>query len=141
MNATVKPPLKPAIHPKANTQKFWDAVNEGRFLYQHCTACGTPQFFPRSVCHNCHGKAFEWRQSAGKGKVFTFSILYRAPGPAFKDDTPYVLALIDMEEGFRITANVLNCDPDTVHIDMPVHLVFEDREGSDYKVPQVEPDL
>ena len=141
MTAKVAKPLKPGIHPRPNTQAFWDAVNDGRFLYQHCADCGTAQFFPRTVCHNCHGGNLDWRESKGKGEVFTFSILDRAPSPAFKDDTPYTLALVDMEEGFRVTANVLNIDPEMVRIGMPVRIVYEDREGSDYKIPQVEPAL
>lgn len=139
MNNTVQKPNKPGIHPKPHTQPFWDAANEEKLLYQFCDSCQTPQFVPSSVCRNCYNTDIGWRESKGKGEVFTFSVVHRGPNASFKDDTPYTLALVDLEEGFRITANIFNCPPENVYIGMPVKVIFEDREGSDYKIPQVEP--
>ena len=139
MNNTVQKPNKPGIHPKPHTQAFWDAANEDKLLYQFCDSCQTPQFVPSSVCRNCYQTDIGWRESKGKGEVFTFSVVHRGPNASFKDDTPYTLALVDLEEGFRITANIFNCSPENVYIGMPVKVIFEDREGSDYKIPQVEP--
>ena len=139
MDNTIQKPNKPSIHPKPHTQAFWDATNEDKLLYQFCDSCQTPQFVPSSVCRNCYTTDIGWRESKGKGEVFTFSVVHRGPNASFKGDTPYTIALVDLEEGFRVTANVLNCAPEDVYIGMPVKTIFEDREGSDYKVPQVEP--
>jgi len=139
MTNTIQKPHKPAIHPKPHTQAYWDAANEERLLYQFCEHCQLPQFVPGTVCRSCYKDDIGWRESTGKGEVFTFSIIHRGPNASFKDDTPYTLALIDLEEDFRITANIFNCLPESIYIGMPVKVIFEDREGSDYKIPQVEP--
>ena len=139
MNTPVQKPNKPGIEPKPHTQAFWEAANSDKLLYQYCLDCEKPQFVPSSVCRKCHQKNLDWRESSGQGFVFTYSIIHRAPNAAFKDDTPYPIAMVDMAEGFRITANILNCPPERVYIGMPVRVVFETRDGSDYKIPQVEP--
>jgi uncharacterized OB-fold protein len=59
--------------------------------------------------------------------------------PAFKDDTPYVYALIQLDEGPVISSNIINCSPESVHIDMPVRVVFRDVEEISMTIPYFEP--
>ncbi|MDA0664488.1 MAG: Zn-ribbon domain-containing OB-fold protein [Proteobacteria bacterium] len=128
---------KPAPRPNADTKPFWDACNEGRLTYQHCTSCGHAQFYPRSLCVQCGAPALEWRDADPTGTVYTFTVVHRAPSPAFREGGPYVLALVDLSDGFRMMMNVINCPPDSVTIGMPVRITFEEREGQ--RVPQAEP--
>lgn len=68
----------------------------------------------------------------------TFSIVHRAPTPAFKDDVPYVLALVDFEEGFRLMMNVLGANADSTAIGDAVEVTFEARGDDGHKLPQVQ---
>lgn len=127
---------KPVPKPTFETQAFWDACNRGELLYQKCSACGHVQFYPRSLCAKCHDAGMTWERSQGRGTLHTFSIVHRPPTEAFKPDVPYVLALIDMAEGFRMMTNVVNCDPDSLDIGTPIRIVFERR--GEQMIPQAE---
>jgi hypothetical protein len=131
--------FKPVPVPDAISRPYCEGANLGEFRYQRCAACGKAQFQPRSACVYCHATDLRWQKAAGGGRIASFSVIHRAPLPSFKGDTPYVLALVDLDEGIRFMCNVLNCDPATVRIGMPVRVCFETRSGSDQKIPQVEP--
>jgi len=85
----------------------------------------------------CEGRVLDWRDAALAGTVHSFTIVHRAPTPAFRADAPYVLALIDLEDGFRMMMNVVDCDPESVRIGMVVRIVFENRDGQ--CLPQATP--
>jgi uncharacterized OB-fold protein len=131
--------MKPVPPVDADSRPYWEGANEGRFLYQRCLTCGKAQFYSRSLCSHCQSTDLQWQPAQGQGKVASYSVVYRAPIEAFAGDVPYVLALIDMDEGFRFMCNVLHCDPEAVRIDMRVRVIFEERPGSAQKIPQVEP--
>ena len=90
---------------------------------------------PRSLCPNCWSDDLEWIESAGRGKVYSFSIVRRASVPEFSDRVPYVIALVELNEGPRIMANILGDNALETQIGDEVGLCFEEREG-DAKVPQ-----
>lgn len=131
---------KPAPTPNADSAPFWHACNDERLTYQQCRACGHVQFYPRALCTACQSRDLGWQTSAGLGTVYTFTVNHRAPSPAFKADAPYVIALIDMDEGYRMMMNVTGCPTDDVHIGMRVKTVFEAR-GDDpvQNIPQATP--
>ena len=130
--------MKPVPLPDADSRVYWEGANQGKFMFQRCQGCAKAQFFPRFRCAHCHGKDLQWLAAQGRGKVASFSVVYRAPVRSFAADVPYVLALIDMDEGFRFMCNVIHCDPQAVRTGMPVRVVFEQRPGSSQKIPQVE---
>ncbi len=129
---------KPVPPSNADTIEFWRGCNAERLLYQRCEGCGHVQFPPRSLCVKCLGRRLVWQESAKRGRIHSFTIVYRPPTPAFKDDVPYVLALVDLEEGFRIMCNLIGCPPDKAAIDLAVRITFEARgEGESRQlVPQ-----
>jgi uncharacterized OB-fold protein len=127
--------MRPSPPINADTKEFWAAANRRELVYQVCKSCGYVQFYPRARCTKCYHDKLDWRVSTGKGTVYTFTINHRAPNPAFEPMTPYVLALIDMAEGFRIMANVLDIAADQVRIGMPVKIVFEPTENGQL-IPQ-----
>jgi uncharacterized OB-fold protein len=130
--------VKPAVIPDHDTIVFWRGINEGRFLFQRCKACHKAQFYARAICSHCQGEDLGWEEASGRGKIASFSVVHRAPIAAFKADVPYVLALVDLDEGPRFMCNVVNCDPNSVRIGDSVNIVYELRDGSDQQVPQVE---
>lgn len=113
--------------PNADTLPFWEACARGELLYQMCLACERPQFYPRRLCASCQSDRLEWRRSKGRGTVASHTTVHRAPQPAFK--TPYVIALIDLDEGFRMMVNILDAAPEAVAIGARVTIVFQEIEG------------
>lgn len=111
----------------AYTQAFWDGCRENTLRYQNCRQCGTVQLIPRTVCTNCHAPDLQWNDSAGIGTILSYTTVYRAPTPAFKADVPYVIALIDMDEGFRLMTNVRQRGDTAVSIGQRVTIGFEPR--------------
>lgn len=63
---------------------------------------------------------------SGRGTVYSFYVAHRPAHPAFRDRVPYVVALVDLEEGPRMMTNIVDCPPEDVHIGMPVEVVFRD---------------
>jgi uncharacterized protein len=133
---------KPVPYAEATLKPFWDGLKEHRFCLMKCTECGE-WYFPASYCRNHKNKPFfgslEWTEASGRGKVITFNLTTTALRPEFKDDVPYVYALIQTEEGPVIASNVIGCPPETVHIDMPVQVVYRDIPEIDITLPYFEP--
>lgn len=105
---------------------FWEGVAQGELRYQVCLDCRNPFFFPRSICPACLSQRVEWRRSAGNGEVYAFTIVRRAPDAAFAERAPYVVAMVSLEEGFRMMTNIVSCSLESVAVGMKVTLVFGD---------------
>ena len=121
---------KPYPIPDGESQPYWDGVREGRLTIQRCLECRRHVFYPRSVCPHCMGD-LEWVPASGRGTVHSFSIVHRAP-EEFKDEVPYVVALIDLEEGVRMMSRIVDA-PEAVSIGLPVEVRFS-GEG-DHRLP------
>ncbi|WP_460873737.1 Zn-ribbon domain-containing OB-fold protein [Paralcaligenes ginsengisoli] len=131
--------MKPVPRATFETEPFWQACADGFLTYQCCSTCGHVQFYPRTVCVRCHNSALEWKKSNGTGSVHTFTIVHRAPSAPFKPDVPYAITLIDLDEGFRIMANMLECSLDAIYIGMRVDIGFECRGDGAIHLPQAYP--
>jgi uncharacterized protein len=90
------------------------------------------------MCPSCGSADHEWIEVTGHGTVFSFVVVHRANNPAFVDKVPYVVAVVELDEGCRLLSNVVGIPPDQVYCDMPVHVIFEERRG-DWIVPQFAP--
>jgi uncharacterized OB-fold protein len=127
MSMTTEYPLP---RPNAQTQAYWDGCAQGELRYQCCAGCGHVQCIPRSLCEQCQSRDLQWRASTRMGTVLTFTTVYRAPLPAFKDMVPYVIAIVDMDEGFRVMANALPQTPQgEFAIGSRVRINFTDVHG------------
>ncbi|MGH8810504.1 MAG: Zn-ribbon domain-containing OB-fold protein [Advenella sp.] len=118
---------KPAFRPTADNLPFWEGCQQQMIRYQQCQDCSTVQLIPKSVCAHCHGRHLLWKDASGLGVVLSYTTVYRAPTAAFKGDTPYVIALIDMNEGFRLMVNVRDGTDTNVAIGKTVRIGFEAR--------------
>ena len=114
---------------------YWNAARERKLLIRKCKACNEFHFMPRYLCPTCWSDRLEWVESKGTGKVHSFSIVRRASSAAYAPRVPYVLALIELDEGPRMMANVLGDDALSVAIDDQVKVTFEDR-GDGALIPQ-----
>lgn len=104
---------------------FYDGCRENKLLYQKCEDCNEVIFYPKQLCSNCFGRNLQWVSSSGKGIIHSFTICYDSVPPAFAADTPFVLAIIRMEEGFTILSNIVECKFNELRSDLPVEVVYE----------------
>lgn len=88
-----------------------------------CSGCGSVSFPARTVCPNCHGTAHAPVKVSPEGKVLTFTVIH-VPPAEFKGQSPYVLAVVELEGGVRVTCQVADVDPAAVGAGMPVRLEF-----------------
>ena len=114
--------------PEPDTEAFWAATAGHRLTYQVCRECGQVVFYPRRHCPGClHGR-LEQRDSAGRGTVYTFTVIRQNGHPYFRTRVPYLVGVIDLDEGFRMVAEI-DTAPDAVHVDQRVAVGWEDHEG------------
>lgn len=106
-------------------EPFWSAIKQHRVDLQRCDECGELRFIPSELCP-CGSPKYTWTPIAGTGEVYTYTVVHRAPTPAYQADAPYAIAHVTMDEGPRMISNVVGCDPAAVVIGMPVEIVFDD---------------
>ena len=106
-----------------------EALTRGELQLQYCPRCHTHQHYPRQVCANCWHDALEWRVASGEGQVYSYTIARVPTAPALADKVPYVIAIVELAEGPRVTSNIIDCAPDTVCIGMTVQAVFAHDGG------------
>ena len=123
--------------PNADSAAYWAAARERRLLIRKCSSCGALHFMPRHLCPVCWSDELEWVQSKGTGSVHTFTVMRRAPLANFAALAPYVVALIELDEGPRMVANVQGSDALSTKIGDRVKVTFEDR-GDGAMLPQFE---
>jgi uncharacterized OB-fold protein len=122
--STVGP--RPAPETTAFAAPYWAAAREHRLVLQHCSRCQRFQHFPRPFCTACLNDAIDFVDASGLGTVYSFTVVRRTPNPAFTTRLPYVLALVDLDEGVRIYSSIVGCDPGAVHVGQRVTACFED---------------
>jgi uncharacterized OB-fold protein len=105
---------------------FWEALARHELYVQRCRDCGTKRFYPRAVCTACLSSATEWLRASGRGRVYSFTVTHQNQAPGFRDQLPYVLAYVTLEEGPTLMTNLVGCAPDAVRVGMAVEVVFED---------------
>jgi hypothetical protein len=119
------------------TAPYWDAAREGKLLIKECRACGRAFFYPRTYCPKCWSPDTVWKEASGRGSVYTFTVVYQNDLPPFRDRLPYVVAIIELEEGVRLTSNVEGVDPGEVRCGMPVAVAFREEPRSEDDVVSI----
>jgi uncharacterized OB-fold protein len=116
--------MKPQPRITPDNEAFYKALREGRFLLPYCLDCGKPHLPPGPVCPFCFGERVEWRQASGRGRISSWTVVHKAWFPAFAGDIPYNVVQVELDEGPRLTANVLNISNENLKIGLPVEIVF-----------------
>lgn len=116
---------KPLPRPTALSRPFWEGTRQHKLLLQRCRACGTYRFTPQVLCRSCYSEEYDWVETSGRGKVWSYTVIHRAQTPAFGDDLPYIEAIIELDEGPLMLTDIVGCAPEGVRIDMPVQVDFE----------------
>ncbi len=118
MTAKPTPPMTPWTRP------FWEATREGRLIIQRCTTCGRHVFYPRRLCPFCFADTLDWVEASGRGEVYSFTVVQSNAPSAFLSDMPFVIAIVELEEGVRMMSNLVDCDPESVRCGMTVAVTF-----------------
>jgi len=115
----------PVIHP--DNKPYWDSIKAHQVKMQKCSDCGTVRFPVSPVCYKCFSWNHTWVPLSGKGKVGSWIVVAQATGnPVWSKDVPYNVALVDLEEGPRVTSNILQVNNDDIYTGMPVEAIYDD---------------
>lgn len=108
----------------ADTQQYWDAVAERRFVIQQCKTCTRYQYYPRSVCTSCSSLDLEFVPASGRGTIYSYTVSRRPAHPDLADRVPYVVGLVDLAEGPRMLVNIVASGPEDVRIGAEATVTF-----------------
>lgn len=109
-------------------EHFWRGGAQGELRFLRCQACGYWIHPPAPICPRDLSKDVAPEAVSGDAVVHTFTVNHQAWIPTL--DPPYVIAIVELPEqvGLRLTTNIVNCEPDEVHVGMPVHVMFENYD-------------
>jgi uncharacterized OB-fold protein len=132
-------PTRPVPQPTPETAEFWAGARRGELRIQRCRPCGKAYFFPRPFCPLCSSDDVEWFTASGRGRLYSYVINHRPP-PNFRDYAPYVIAVVELEEGPRMMTNIVGVDPvpENLPIDLPVEVTWE-QQSDEITLPLFKP--
>ena len=113
----------PVVDPES--APYWAALKERRLILKRCRDCGRHHFYPRALCPHCHSDALEWSDARGTGSIYSYTVARRPAGPAFKADAPYVVAVVELDEGARMMTNIVTDDVESIRISQRVAVAFD----------------
>lgn len=126
----IKPPLG---HDNA---WWWEQAAKGRLAIQRCTQCQTLRHPPRPMCDRCRSMQWDFVEASGRGVVNSYTVLHHPQFPGY--DYPLIIVLVDLEEGTRVTSQLINCELDAVQFGMAVSMrMHTDPDG--FRLPVFEP--
>ena len=118
---------RPRIGP--DSAPFWQGCREHQLLLPTCTACGKPHLPPGPVCPFCFSDSLEWKLASGRGRVSTWTIVHKAWFPAFAAEAPYNVVQVELDEGPRLTSNLVGLGDKKPEIGQRVEVVFDDIDA------------
>jgi uncharacterized protein len=122
-------------HPTAASRPFWEACARGELAFQRCGECSAIAFPPAQTCRSCLSPALSWQRSGGLGRLYSWTVVWRAVTPAFT--APYAPAIVDVAEGYQILSNVINTAVEDLAAGLPLAVTF--RRAGDLCLPYFEP--
>jgi len=117
---------------------YWEYCKKHELRFQKCSVCGHIRSRISAICPECNSMESEWTKLSGKGRIFSFIIYRRAFHPAYENDIPYCVAIIELDEGPRMQSNITDCDIEAIEIEMPVEVYFDDV-NEDISLPKFRP--
>ena len=119
---------KPIPVPQGESDEYWNKAKEGELWLRNCNSCGNPYFYPRDISPCCFSKDTSWIKASGKASLYTYAIVHRAPHPGFAQDAPFVVAIVELEEGPHMPTTIVIDDPtpENLQIGMPLEVTFVD---------------
>ena len=134
MSELLKPqePGIPVPAPSPASQAYWDGCARGELVFLRCDSCQTIAWRPTSVCGNCRGRSLSWVPSSGRGRLYSWTVVWRPQHPSFQ--VPYAPAIVALEEGWWMMSSIIGCTPEDLVADMPVQVEFH-QASDDINLP------
>ncbi len=107
---------------------FFAAIDDGRLLIGHCSACGEYHYYPRPHCPRCWSDDVDWVDAAGRASLYTWSVIHTNDLPPWAERVPYIAAVVELEEGPRMMTHVVGAEGDDLRIGMPLEVEFVDLD-------------
>ena len=120
---------RPAPEPTIDSQPYWDGLKERRLLLQQCGDCGRVRHYPRPMCASCHSLQVQWIEASRRGRLYSWTEVHHPFVPGFRDEIPYVMATVELEEGVRLQCQMLDANAAALRLDLPVEIVFRDVQA------------
>jgi uncharacterized OB-fold protein len=145
MSTSTAAPAKPVPVPDERSAPFFDGALNGTLMLRRCRAC-TTYMSPvagigapvRPRCVTCFSGDLEWAPAGGRATLYSFVIMHQLYDEAFAGDIPYNIAVVETEEGVRLTSQVVDCPNDRLEIGMPLQVTFE-RLSDEVALPKFRP--
>ena len=131
-----QPATIPRPYPSELSTPYWEGAKRGELLFQRCGSCGRAEFDPSLICRKCGARDLAWEQSAGLGTVYSWTTVWRPQQPSFV--VPYAPAIIDIDEGYQMLANIVGCDVRDLAVGMRVAVEFHPVSDG-YALPYFRP--
>ena len=130
---------RPLPSSNALTEPYWQAAHQRELKLPRCESCAKFHFYPRSACPHCGSTALAWQAVSGKGEVYSYTVVHRAPSQGFAEQVPYVVAVVALAEGPHLMTRLTGVTPDAVRIGMPVCVEFE-KQDEETTLPVFKPE-
>ncbi len=117
----------PQVQPTPISRPYWDALANEKLLMQRCDACGRWVHYPRIRCSTCLSGALSWQEVEPSGVLYAFSVAHHPTAPWFADGPPQVIAVVELDNGVRLTTTIVTNDPQQLSIGIRVEGVFDHR--------------
>jgi uncharacterized OB-fold protein len=128
---------RPVPVPDPDSAPFWEACREHRLTVQQCDACGQRRFPPVGICHRCRSWDFSWVEVT-EGTVHSWVVCHHGVIESLRQETPYVVAVVDLGSGIHLPTNLVDIDPSEIRPDMRVSVRFQEIEGG-FTIPVFAP--
>ena len=123
MPETTRPKPLPVV--TEESRPFWEGCREEKLRLQYCEHCKQYQFYPRLYCMQCGAEKPGWVEVSGRGVIYSYTIIHQNKTPEFIHNTPYNVAIVQLEEGPRMQCNIVDAAPADLRVDLPVTIVFD----------------
>ncbi len=129
---------KPMPGPDEESAPYFEGARAHKLMLMRCESCGRYRFPSRDRCDRCWSTETAWAQASGKGTVYTFGLMHQLYHPGFKDQIPYNVAVVELEEGPRMATNIVGVPNDQIRVGMAVEVTFEDI-SAEISLPKFRP--
>jgi uncharacterized protein len=117
---------KPLPKLNSDAKPFWDGCKNHELRFQQCQACGHVRWPSSIICPKCNKRETRWVIAGGHGTIYTYAVYHIAYHPGFSDDIPYVVAIVELDEGPHLLTNIINCNHQEIRCGMDVIVVWDD---------------
>jgi uncharacterized OB-fold protein len=126
----------PTGRTSAAAEPYWEGCRQHELRYQRCARCGAIAVRPSVVCTSCRSDELVWEVSAGTGRLYSWTVVWRPQQPAFQ--VPYAPAIVELDEGYWLMSAVIGCEPDDLRADLRVRVEFHPA-NDEITLPYVRP--